>query len=347
MGLAADPEKYALRLGQPDIKSVGPMAFGPDGILFVADNATATVFAIDTRDFGTPNEDHAINVENLNARLMAYLGCWREDVSIRDMAVHPTSQNVYFSVMRQALADSIPLVMKLEQNGAVSEVPLENVPFSQTTIPNPPRDQDQPVDTRRRAVAVTDLAYVDGILLVAGSSNEEFSSTLRRIPFPFGPDVQSNSLEIFHVSHGRFETAAPIRTFVPYGSNTSVLASYTCTPVVHFSLKDTQSGAQVRGRTVAELGAGNTPIDLVAYQRDGEEYLLVSNQRHPLIRIACRDIDRQEGLTQANEPRGVPREALPHQRVTRMANLNGSYVLMMQEDDAADVHLRSYSTASL
>ncbi len=30
-----------------------------------------------------------------------------------------------------------------------------------------------------------------------------------------------------------------------------------------------------------------------------------------------------------------------------MANLNGSHVLMMQRDDEGDIHLRSYSTASL
>src|SRR6201999_4560006 len=87
-----------------------------------------------------------------------------------------------------------------------------------------------------RTSTVTDLAWIDGTLLVAGASNEEFASTLRRIRFPFDDDVQSNSLEIFHVSHGKYETASPIRTFIPFDGNTSVLASYTCTPVVHFSL---------------------------------------------------------------------------------------------------------------
>ena len=30
-----------------------------------------------------------------------------------------------------------------------------------------------------------------------------------------------------------------------------------------------------------------------------------------------------------------------------MANLNGGYVLMMQQDDAGDLHLRSYPNATL
>jgi hypothetical protein len=191
------------------------------------------------------------------------------------------------------------------------------------------------------------MAYVDGTLLVAGASNEEFSSSLRRVPFPFTGDALSNSLEIYHVSHSRYETAAPIRTFIPYGGNTSILASYTCTPIVHFSLSDIEAGTQLKGRTVAELGSGNTPVDIIAYTREGEEYLLVSNTRHPLFKIASKHIPTQEPLTQPKEPVGVPRDALPHQGVGHMANLNGSYVLMMQQDEAEHVHLRSYRSDSL
>ena len=197
-----------------------------------------------------------------------------------------------------------------------------------------------------RTVKVTDMTYVDGTLLVAGASNEEFSSTLRRIPFPFTAGARSNPLEIYHVSHGRYETASPIRTLVPYGGNASMLASYTCTPVVHFSVADLQAGTLAKGRTVADLGAMNTPIDMVAYSHDGQEYLLVSNMRHPLMKIACRDIDQQPPLTQPHEPVGVPREVLPQAGVTRMANLNGTHVVMLQRD-AGGLHLRPYSTASL
>ena len=123
------------------------------------------------------------------------------------------------------------------------------------------------------------------------------ASTLRRIPFPFTGDMADNSLEIFHVSHGKWETAAPIRTFVPYEGGRSILASYTCTPVVHFSLDELTSGSQAKGRTVAELGAMNQPIDMVSFNQDGGEHLLISNSSHGLIKIACRDIDEQEALS--------------------------------------------------
>ena len=370
-GRIASTSKYGLETGTPGIKSIGPLAFGPDGILFAGDNVGATIFAVDIGDPDVAKEQKVINVENLDTSLAAYLGCSRDDVSIRDMAVHPSSQNVYLSVMRGSGEAAIPVLIKVGTAGTLSEVLLEDVPFSQTSIEDAPAEDDARTEIRLvqgnregevmergdvrfrisrdrlRTVTVTDMAYVDGLLLVAGASNEEFSSTFRRIPFPFNGNTLTNSLEIFHVSHGKYETASPIRTFLPYGDNASVLASYTCTPIVHFSLGDLKSGTQVKGKTVAELGSRNTPLDMVSYVRDDEEYLLVSNARHPLMKIACKDVDRQGPLTQPDEPVGAPRQELPHQGVGRMANLNGSHVLMLQLDDAGSIHLRSYDVATL
>jgi len=198
-----------------------------------------------------------------------------------------------------------------------------------------------------RTSTVTDMAYVDGALLVAGLSNEEFSSKLRRIPFPFRDEVSDNSLEIFHVSHGQWETAAPIRTFVPYEGGRSILASYTCTPVVHFPLADLTPGTRTVGRTVAELGAMNQPLDMVSFVQGGEEHLLVANSAHGLVKIACRDIDSQAPLTEPKEPVGVPRETEDLRGIRRLANLNGSHALALQADDDGHQHLRSLKTASL
>jgi hypothetical protein len=193
------------------------------------------------------------------------------------------------------------------------------------------------------------MSYVDGVLLVAGLSNEEFSSRLRRIPFPFGApgDVVASSLEIFHVSHGKWETASPIRTFVPYDGGRAILASYTCTPVVHFPLTDLRPGAKAVGRTVAELGAMNQPLDMVSFSQDGQEHLLVANTSHGLVKIASKDIDTQEPLTPANRQVGVPRQTEELPGVIRLANLDAGHVLALQVDGAGRHHLRSLKTDAL
>src|SRR4051812_43070311 len=46
---AGDPTA-SLKQGNPQIKSAGPLGFGPDGILFVGDTQGSAVFAIDTAD---------------------------------------------------------------------------------------------------------------------------------------------------------------------------------------------------------------------------------------------------------------------------------------------------------
>ncbi len=359
LGTVTNLEDLGLSVGTPDIASAGPLTFGPAGVLFIADNVGANIFAMDVADSNDgPPQD--VNLDNIDAALASYLGCARDDVSIRDMAVHPTSNNLYLSVMRGAGDSAIPVIFKIAGDGSIADVPLENVAFSQYAIADAADADDPRVVTRMqlRTVTVTDMSYVDGLLMVAGTSNEEFTSTFRRIPFPFNGAAQSNSLEIFHVSHGKYETAAPIRAFVPYQGNTSILASYTCTPVVQFSLADLDAGKHVMGKTVAELGSHNHPLDLISYEHDGGEYLLVCNDRHPVFKIACKDIDGQGPLTVPDDSLdaspadpvtpgvGVPRELLPHPGVKRMVNLNGSGVVMLHQDDDG-AHLHTYATATL
>jgi hypothetical protein len=278
---------------------------------------------------------------------------------------------VYLSVQRGRGDAAQPVLVRIGRlDGSITDVPLDDVPVAEVAIGDAPAEDDERLDitlplddegedlqvgdrTIRilrqpiRTSTVTDMAYVSGALLVAGLSNEEFSSRLRRIPFPFSDAVTGSSLEIFHVSHGKWETAAPIRTFVPYDGGTSILASYTCTPVVYFPLADLQDGAKAVGRTVAELGAVNQPLDMVSFTQDGQEYLLVANSAHGLVKIACRDIDGQSPLTEPKQPVGVPRETKDLQGIRRLASLGDSHVLVLQADDAGRQHLRSVKTASL
>jgi hypothetical protein len=365
---------YGLRRGSAQIRSAGPIAFGPAGILFLADNVSARVFAVDVADPGTAEGPEPFDLDNLDVRVGSFLGCEAGDVDIRALAVHPASHNVYLSVQRGRGEAGRAVLVRIDvPDGTVTDVPLGDVMVAETSIGDAPAEDDERQDITVRADAdgekltyrgvtvhimrrpirtstVTDMAYVDGppgALLVAGLSNEEFSAKLRRIPFPFGDDAAGNNLEIFHVSHGKWETAAPIRTFVPYEGGASILASYTCTPVVHFPLAGQVPGTKVVGRTVADLGAMNQPLDMVSYTDAGQEHLLVANTAHGLVKIACRDIDAQRPLTKPKKPVGVPRETKDLQGITLLANLNGSYVLALQVDTEGRRHLRSLKTASL
>jgi hypothetical protein len=367
----AAEKDYGLKKGRADLKSVGPIAFGPPGVLFVADPVGAQIFALNV-GAGPATTAQAIDIDKLDTRLAAFLGGNREDIFLRDMAVQPLTNTIYLSVMRGSGAAGAPALVKVNAKGDLSLVSLKTIAYASTDVIKAPAPDDKrtaPVvaaDPRMgkpmklpngpainldmrplRTVTVTDLAYVDGTLLVAGASNEEFSSAFRRIAFPFSGREEINSLKIFHVSHGRYETAAPITTFIPYGSKGSVLAAYTCTPLVQFSLSGAAADSQVNGKSVADLGAVSTPLDMVAFRQGGQDWFLVSNTRHPLMKIARSDIDKQDALTQKADLVGATRHELPQQGVTWMSNLGDGHVLMAHQDETGALRLRAYAVESL
>jgi hypothetical protein len=69
-----------------------------------------------------------------------------------------------------------------------------------------------------------------------------------------------------------------------------VLAAYTCTPLVTFPIAELKGGTKVTGKTVAELGAQNTPLDMIEYKKDGREYLLVANTARGVMKVSMEEI---------------------------------------------------------
>ncbi len=141
--------KHRLAIGTPAIRAVGPLAFGPDGVLFVADNVNAAIFALDTRDDTAGSQPVPLNIDALDTRLAAYLGCDRQDVLIKAMTVHPESRNVYLSVMRGMGDVATPVIIRIGREGTLSTLPLEGIPFSQVAIEDAPGPEDGRTDWRR------------------------------------------------------------------------------------------------------------------------------------------------------------------------------------------------------
>ena len=84
-----------LQRGSVALRSSGPITFSPDGVLFVADNAAATIHAIDVGDAGAASGAEPFDLEHVDERVASYLGAAVSDVAIRDLAVHPVTHNVY------------------------------------------------------------------------------------------------------------------------------------------------------------------------------------------------------------------------------------------------------------
>ena len=89
----------SLKMGTPDIKSAGPLAFGPDGVLFVGDRQAAAIFAIDTGD-RTPAPAGPFKVQGIDEKIAAMLGTEAKQISLNALAVNPASGRAYLSVSR-------------------------------------------------------------------------------------------------------------------------------------------------------------------------------------------------------------------------------------------------------
>src|SRR5688572_6126037 len=85
----------SLKSGAMDIKQAGPLAFGPDGVLFIGDNQHGAIYAIATGDTSGDVSSVKVNVKGIDKQIAAMLGTTTSDILINDIAVNPASGNVY------------------------------------------------------------------------------------------------------------------------------------------------------------------------------------------------------------------------------------------------------------
>jgi hypothetical protein len=321
-----------LPVGKVPLTSAGPLAFGPDGILFVADSAGAQVVAIDTKDT-KPASKASINVEGVDAKIAALVGVPADQIVINDVVVNPISRNAYVSASRGKGPDAMPLIARVETSGNINMLSLESAPNQEVSLVDAPQANPN-ARQNQRMQTITDMNFVNGNLMVAGLSNEEWSSALRSIPFPFKTAEKGATLQIWHSSHGRYETQSPIRTFVPYSISGKeyVLAAYTCTPLVKIPVSELKPGAQVKGAEIADLGAGNQPLDMVPYKKDGHDYILIANTSFGVVKLRA---DKIETYPTISEPQRTDVAGVPYDKVSGLENvqhitaLDSSNVLVM------------------
>lgn len=340
LGLALTPAFASLtagmKEGKPAFKTMNQLAFGPEGVLFIADTKAAAIVAVSTGDMKSAASTGTIKAEAINHKIAALVGTSADQIIIEDLAVNPLSRQAYLAVSRGRGPDAVSLLVRVKADGQPELVSLDKVKFSRVDLPNPAPDAAPEAGKKgqnRRLEAITDIAYADGKLLVAGLSNEEFASTLRVIPVPFQKVDRGTSVEIYHGAHGAFETRAPVRTFVPYkiGNKDHVLAAYTCTPLVQFALNDLKPGAKIQGKTIAEFGNRNRPLDIIVYQKDGKDYLLLANSARGVIKVAAEQITGAASITEkVADTKGLAFEKIAWEGVNQLDRLDGRHAVVVR-----------------
>jgi hypothetical protein len=317
-------DHYGLSPQSISLQSAGPLAFGPDGILFVGDPKGATVYAIDTKPYRAGSASQlstdSYNHADVRAAIAELAATETDQVQVADIAVDPESGTLFLSAGTGKGAKLIRFAPGAEPQS----VNLDKASASSVKLENPPEDKVTGEGRRagnRRMESITDLAFAEGAVLVSGLSGASPLSTVQSFHFPFRESGTQANIEIFHAAHGRTEDYAAIRAFIPINidGQPSLLAGFTCTPLVQFSLDSLQRQSKVRGTTVAELGNRNRPLDMIVYEKDDATYLLVTNSARGVMKIDTADIADQAEITEPVPGGGTA--GLPFEQIDSLTNV--------------------------
>lgn len=262
------------------VRSVSKIEFGPPGVLFVADWRNSSVHAVSLPSAAS-TAPAPFNLMDLQSEIERALGT--RDFTVRDLKVRPGTAEVYLAVSYGK--EQAPAVLRVDGTGAISKIDLAKETGRPVVLRDAPTGDLTFWDkTPERSLTVSAMRWHDGKLYLAGLSNQTFASTLRVVSYPFDGRQTVSSIAMFHTSHDQMETRAPIRTFdfVKVNGVDTLVAAYMCTPLVTIPVSELKDGAHVTGKTIGELGYGNTPVDMLIYSAPDDNgkvttWLMVTN----------------------------------------------------------------------
>ncbi|QDT12113.1 hypothetical protein [Planctomycetes bacterium K23_9] len=335
-------EVYGLDPGPVELQSVGPMIFGPSNVLFIGDPKAAKVYALNTEDSGKSSGEY--DIADITSKVATALNV--DQAAIVDLAVNPETRNAYVGIN----AGGKGHLARIAPDGTVTRLNLDKIGHAIANLPNPP--EDKVVKRGRRSSnprdnCITDIAYNDGKVIVAGLSADEAPSAVREFEFPFREEAEGIQVEIYHAAHGRDESNAAIQAFVPFniGGEPNLLAGFTCTPLVKIPIAKIGSSEKVKGTTLAELGNRNRPLDMIVYSKDGEDFLLMANSARGVMKISTGDLERDSGLTEkvsGGGSAGQDYETIASLKdVVQLDKIDDGHALVMIQSDNGPASLKT------
>jgi hypothetical protein len=354
--LAADNAHASPAKGAARVQSISAMTLAPDGRLIVADWRRGALHALKLPPLAATPE-RSFNVLDLSDRLARAFAIGADALRVTAVALHPASQTAVVAVAlgRQpaapvglALVDAAGAVHRLDPDRALeatqllTATPAGSAPGAST----PAADAALWGRTPARTLVVTDIKAHGSELIVAGLAHASFDSTLRRVPYPFTGASSTVAVEMYHAVHNQIETRAPVRAFniIDVAGEPTLLAAYTCTPLVTVPLAALKDGAKVRGKTIAELGFGNTPLDVlpfsITHKGQKSDWVLVANSAKAADLISLPDVvaaAQGPGLSQPvaapfSQLAGVKSIPLPITNVQRVLDQGPQFLVALRRN---------------
>ena len=361
--LAAAASTNLVAAQEPQVLSAGALAFDNSNTLFVGDSRAGVVHAFElSDDLLTDQSGYSLGraetfegrtvIDGLDRQIAGLLGVRPDDIAINDMVVHKPTRQVFLSVHRGKGPKAQAAVFRVI-DGKLELVELDTLQHSVAKVGPVPELQTLEFGQPLNNLAITDIDYHDGEIIVAGISNEEFSSKLRRIPYPFDGSVNTTSVEIWHAVHAQYETRAPViaQTIVDFEGAPTLIAVYACTPIVRIPLEELKDGAKIRGTMIGEMGFGNTPIDIIQFTNawDKTQQVLVTNTNRSAAQVSLAALESAapmphgEGVQPVFSVAGVEQQALPMSGTLHLDTVDETWAMVVRQspEDPRNIQLHT------
>lgn len=305
--------------GAGPVRSMGTMTFADADTLVVADWRGGELHALQLPPVA-PTPARYFNLKDVSGAIARALGTRPETLRFEDMAFRPGSDLAYIGLsVDKGRGLPAPRLVTVDADGKVAVI--DPARLKQTSAPIrdlPAADKMLWRDLPQATFSVTDMVYRQGKLYVAGLSNASFASSLRVYDFPFKPGegkdggAAMSSIEMYHPVHNQIETRAPIRkmVIVDLAGEPTLVAAFTCSPVVTIPLKDLKDGAHIAAKTIAELGWGSQPVDMVSFDTDAGPTVLLTHSHKAADLMSVADIATAAGKPGITTPIKWPAEPL-------------------------------------
>ncbi|CAN5197280.1 hypothetical protein BH10PSE4_BH10PSE4_33370 [soil metagenome] len=344
MAAAAIAAIPAVALAGP-VKSAGQMTFADPNTLIVADWRAGELHALSLPSAHSQSV-RPFNLKNVSTPIARALGVSPLALRFEDMAVRPGAELAYLSltIARPGRLPS-PALVSVDSTGHVAVIDLAKVPRTTVKVSDTPSPDKSLWREPEATLTFTDLVAHGGKLYVAGLSNETFASTLRVFDLPLKRAATVTSIEMYHPVHNQIETRAPIRkmTIVDTDAGPLLVAAFTCTPLAVVPVKDLKDGAHIAAKTIAELGWGSAPVDMVTFDTGQGQVVLLTNSHKSADLMPVADIAAQAAQPGLTTPIDWPAHPLlglksvytPISNVDQLAVQDKDFLAVMRRDQAS------------
>ncbi len=334
--------------GAGPVRSAGAMSFASADTLVISDWRAGELHALrlpPVRGAGSPQ---AFNLKDVSAAIARALHTRPDSLGFEGMAFRPGTELAYLTLsVKRASQTPAPALVTVDASGKVGLLDLAKLPHSSAAIQAAPAaDKRFWRDMPEATLTVTSLLFNDGKLYVAGLSNASFASTLRVYDFPFtGKAATTSSIEMYHAVHNQLETRAPVRAMAiaTLNGEPSLVAAYTCTPLVTIPLKALTDGAHIIAKTIAELGWGSEPVDMVSFDAGQGPVILLANSHKAADLMSVASIAEASALPGLATPIKWPAEPLlglkstyvPLPGVARLVDQDKDFIAALRRNEAS------------